>query len=109
MKIIWTLILYYYFKISTVLSEGISFDLKYEFDKIRCGEGDTYCASSETCCKTGTDKWSCCPYEGATCCADMQHCCPQGFKCNLELLMCIPDLFLNILFSENYNVMQKIA
>ncbi|KAM3863970.1 granulin a [Diretmus argenteus] len=39
------------------------------------------CSDGETCCKTSSTTWGCCPSPNAVCCSDMKHCCPAGYTC----------------------------
>ena len=48
-------------------------------DHIECIDG-SMCMKGETCCKTPTEKYSCCSIPDAICCADGKHCCPSGTK-----------------------------
>ena len=50
---------------------------------INCPD-DTVCSESNTCCKTKSNSFGCCPSPEATCCADEVHCCPSGTSCDLE-------------------------
>uniref|UniRef100_A0A3B3VYI3 Granulin b n=1 Tax=Poecilia latipinna TaxID=48699 RepID=A0A3B3VYI3_9TELE len=46
------------------------------------------CADGNTCCKSPTGKWACCPLPQAVCCKDHLHCCPSGTVCNLAASTC---------------------
>ncbi|XP_020653649.3 progranulin isoform X1 [Pogona vitticeps] len=46
------------------------------------------CPDGNTCCRTVSGKWGCCPLEEAVCCADHIHCCPKGYQCNVEMGTC---------------------
>ncbi|GIX94949.1 hypothetical protein CEXT_606251 [Caerostris extrusa] len=46
------------------------------------------CPSENTCCLVGKDKYGCCRYEEAVCCADLIHCCPLNTVCNTETMEC---------------------
>ena len=50
---------------------------------IKCPD-DTACYDNNTCCKTKSNSFGCCPSPKATCCADEVHCCPSGTTCDLE-------------------------
>jgi hypothetical protein len=52
-----------------------------------CPDGSS-CSSSQTCCKTSSGEYSCCPYAGAQCCRDGLHCCPSGYTCDLSAGKC---------------------
>lgn len=59
-------------------------------DHIECIDG-SMCMKGETCCKTPTEKYSCCSIPDAICCADGKHCCPSGTKCDLSTGNCPPS------------------
>ncbi|XP_022050394.2 granulin a isoform X12 [Acanthochromis polyacanthus] len=59
---------------------------------IPCDE-KTRCKDGQTCCRTSTTTWGCCPSPNAVCCSDMRHCCPNGSSCTEEG-SCIEDPFL---------------
>ncbi|KAM4598167.1 granulin a [Polymixia lowei] len=44
-------------------------------------QGQFHCRGGETCCKTSSTTWGCCPILNAVCCGDMKHCCPAGYAC----------------------------
>ncbi|XP_078017753.1 granulin a isoform X1 [Epinephelus lanceolatus] len=46
-----------------------------------CGDGVTECPSGNTCCKSASGSWGCCPLPQAVCCTDGIHCCPSNYKC----------------------------
>nr|UVE15942.1 progranulin precursor L [Lethenteron reissneri] len=46
------------------------------------------CPDGNTCCKTSSGDWGCCPLPKAVCCNDHQHCCPEGTTCNLPVERC---------------------
>ncbi|XP_078454932.1 progranulin-like isoform X2 [Lampetra planeri] len=46
------------------------------------------CPDGNTCCKTSSGGWGCCPLPKAVCCNDHQHCCPEGTTCNLPVERC---------------------
>ncbi|XP_008435425.1 granulin b [Poecilia reticulata] len=46
------------------------------------------CADGNTCCKSPTGQWACCPLPQAVCCKDHLHCCPSGTVCNLAASTC---------------------
>ncbi|XP_015248492.1 PREDICTED: granulins-like isoform X1 [Cyprinodon variegatus] len=50
---------------------------------VPCDE-QTSCPDNETCCRTSSTTWGCCPSPNAVCCSDMKHCCPQGSTCTDE-------------------------
>ncbi|XP_061444484.1 progranulin isoform X2 [Rhineura floridana] len=41
-----------------------------------------YCHDHQTCCKTRSGGWACCPYDKGSCCSDKRHCCPPDFRCS---------------------------
>ncbi|XP_062270247.1 granulin b [Platichthys flesus] len=45
--------------------------------------GEFLCPGTDTCCKTSSTEWACCPSAKATCCSDSKHCCPEGFSCDV--------------------------
>ncbi|XP_069093994.1 progranulin isoform X6 [Pleurodeles waltl] len=49
----------------------------------------THCSDGETCCKTPSGSWACCPLPQAVCCSDHMHCCPSGYTCNVEQETCL--------------------
>ncbi|XP_021165930.2 granulin a isoform X3 [Fundulus heteroclitus] len=50
---------------------------------VQCDE-QTKCPDGDTCCKTSSTTWGCCPSPNAVCCSDMKHCCPTGYTCTEE-------------------------
>lgn len=46
-----------------------------------CPDGKQECSDGNTCCKTGSVSYGCCPMLKAVCCPDMKHCCPENYKC----------------------------
>uniref|UniRef100_A0A4W5LII3 Granulins domain-containing protein n=1 Tax=Hucho hucho TaxID=62062 RepID=A0A4W5LII3_9TELE len=40
------------------------------------------CPDNNTCCKTASGAWACCPLPEAVCCEDHEHCCPHGTTCD---------------------------
>lgn len=56
-----------------------------EAEDVPCdGTGEFHCPRKDTCCKTSSTQWACCPSPKATCCSDSMHCCPEGFSCDVE-------------------------
>ena len=49
-----------------------------------CPGGQYTCPDGNTCCKTPTGDYGCCPLPNAVCCSDMLHCCPSGYTCDLS-------------------------
>ncbi|TNM97148.1 hypothetical protein fugu_015304 [Takifugu bimaculatus] len=47
------------------------------------------CPDNYTCCKDGSDKWTCCPLPQAVCCPDRNHCCPAQYRCDEQSTSCI--------------------
>ncbi|KAM9424628.1 granulin b isoform 2-T2 [Pholidichthys leucotaenia] len=65
-------------------------DLGIPQDKVHsvpCNESMS-CADGNTCCKSLTGDWACCPLPKAVCCDDHLHCCPHGTICNLAASTC---------------------
>lgn len=52
-------------------------------EDVQC-DAESRCGSDQTCCRTSTNSWACCPYKTAVCCPDMKSCCPVGYTCNPE-------------------------
>uniref|UniRef100_A0A8C7TFR4 Granulins domain-containing protein n=1 Tax=Oncorhynchus mykiss TaxID=8022 RepID=A0A8C7TFR4_ONCMY len=52
-----------------------------------CPDGGM-CAEGNTCCKTPSGGYGCCPLPNAVCCDDHLHCCPHGTICNLAESTC---------------------
>ncbi|XP_070704425.1 granulin a isoform X2 [Pempheris klunzingeri] len=48
--------------------------------EVKCDD-TTSCKDGETCCRTSTTTWGCCPSPNAVCCSDMKHCCPATYSC----------------------------
>ncbi|XP_069490386.1 progranulin isoform X2 [Ambystoma mexicanum] len=61
------------------------------FRGLQCDE-TTQCNVGDTCCKTASGGWACCPLPQAVCCADKVHCCPSGYTCNVEEGTCLQGL-----------------
>ncbi|XP_072926768.1 granulin b isoform X2 [Hemitrygon akajei] len=55
---------------------------------LTCPDGH-HCGDEDTCCKTKTENYSCCPLPNAVCCSDMLHCCPENTTCDLVRLTCV--------------------
>ncbi|XP_041824151.1 granulin a isoform X2 [Melanotaenia boesemani] len=47
---------------------------------VKCDDQHS-CKDDETCCRTSSTTWGCCPSPNAVCCSDMKHCCPTGYTC----------------------------
>ncbi|XP_053084539.1 uncharacterized protein LOC113536235 isoform X3 [Pangasianodon hypophthalmus] len=47
-----------------------------------------YCPAGNSCCKTLTGQWACCPYPLGQCCKDGKHCCEYGYDCNTTFTKC---------------------
>lgn len=58
---------------------------------ITCGDKQSECPDSSTCCQLSSGDWGCCPFSNASCCQDKEHCCPQGTKCDLEEKRCAAE------------------
>ncbi|XP_046690937.1 progranulin-like [Silurus meridionalis] len=54
---------------------------------IHCSD-QFYCPDGNTCCKTPTSQWACCPYTLGQCCKDGLHCCEYGYDCNWTFTKC---------------------
>ncbi|XP_029428750.1 progranulin isoform X2 [Rhinatrema bivittatum] len=54
---------------------------------VKCDE-ETSCADGQTCCRTASGEWACCPLTEAVCCSDHVHCCPNGYTCNTAVGSC---------------------
>ncbi|CAI5789905.1 Uncharacterized protein PODLI_1B030954 [Podarcis lilfordi] len=55
---------------------------------VSCGD-QHYCHDHQTCCKSSSGGWACCPYDKGSCCSDKRHCCPSGFRCSWRGTECI--------------------
>ena len=55
---------------------------------IVCPDGSSQCPDGDTCCKTTTGDYGCCPLPNAECCSDGLHCCPSGYTCNVAAGTC---------------------
>uniref|UniRef100_A0A4W4H4Q7 Granulins domain-containing protein n=2 Tax=Electrophorus electricus TaxID=8005 RepID=A0A4W4H4Q7_ELEEL len=62
---------------------------------IRCSSY-FYCPAANTCCKTLTGQWGCCPYILGQCCKDGKHCCERGYECDVTFSSCKKKGFLSI-------------
>ncbi|KAJ8334179.1 hypothetical protein SKAU_G00398180 [Synaphobranchus kaupii] len=47
-----------------------------------------YCPSNNTCFRSPTDQWTCCPYPLGQICRDKQHCCEYGYSCHRSSKTC---------------------
>ena len=54
-------------------------DLKLQ--SVVCPDGQSECPDGNTCCKTSSGEYGCCPLPKAVCCSDGVHCCPNGYTC----------------------------
>ena len=50
--------------------------------RVMCPDHSSYCQDGNTCCKTETGTYACCPLPFAVCCPDHIHCCPNGYSCS---------------------------
>ncbi|XP_069094009.1 progranulin isoform X19 [Pleurodeles waltl] len=66
---------------------------------VQC-DSTTYCNQGETCCRTASERWACCPLSQALCCSDHIHCCPNGYTCNLDEGTCVGGEDMVALFSK---------
>ena len=48
---------------------------------IVCPDGKSQCTDDNTCCKSSSGGYRCCPAPEAICCSDGIHCCPHGYTC----------------------------
>ncbi|XP_058859197.1 progranulin-like isoform X4 [Acipenser ruthenus] len=55
---------------------------------LQCPDGGT-CADDNTCCKTPSGGYGCCPLPNAVCCSDHLHCCFEGTICDLVHSKCL--------------------
>ncbi|KAL2102042.1 hypothetical protein ACEWY4_003803 [Coilia grayii] len=53
-----------------------------------CPDGGM-CEDGDTCCKTLSGGYGCCPLPNAECCSDHLHCCFQGTLCDLVHSRCV--------------------
>ncbi|XP_029977512.1 granulin b isoform X2 [Sphaeramia orbicularis] len=53
--------------------------------------GEFRCPKQNTCCKTSSTEWACCPSPRAVCCPDSKHCCPTGYSCDLTAGGCTQE------------------
>ncbi|KAL8609416.1 hypothetical protein ACOMHN_019905 [Nucella lapillus] len=65
----------------------ITAPLKEEVEAVQC-DATHECPTGNTCCKTTSGQWGCCPMPQAVCCQDNVHCCPNGYTCNLSAGKC---------------------
>ena len=54
-----------------------------------CPDGQSTCATGETCCTDEAGGYGCCPHTDAMCCSDHKNCCPSGYTCDLTKEMCL--------------------
>ena len=54
-----------------------------------CPDGQSECASGQTCCKLAKGGYGCCPKPDAVCCSDGKHCCPNGYTCDVSSDKCL--------------------
>ncbi|MGH0168892.1 UNVERIFIED_CONTAM: hypothetical protein FKN15_072131 [Acipenser sinensis] len=55
---------------------------------LQCPDGGM-CADDNTCCKTPSGGYGCCPLPNAVCCSDHLHCCFEGTICDLVHSKCL--------------------
>ncbi|MFT7809522.1 Granulins precursor-like [Arapaima gigas] len=46
------------------------------------------CPGDNTCCRSTSGGWACCPLPQGVCCDDHVHCCPHGTACNVAAGTC---------------------
>lgn len=51
-----------------------------------CPDGAA-CDPDETCCKTDSRFYACCPLKNAVCCPDNKHCCPEAFRVSFQWII----------------------
>lgn len=56
--------------------------------KIICPGGKDGCLDGDTCCKSASGGYGCCPEPNAVCCLNGKNCCPQGYTCDLVKCAC---------------------
>ncbi|XP_069041662.1 progranulin-like isoform X2 [Lepisosteus oculatus] len=68
---------------------------------VQCDE-EHRCPDSQTCCRTSSSSWGCCPFPKAVCCDDQKHCCPSGYSCDGAGGSCVRDgrLTWDMFFTE---------
>ena len=54
---------------------------------VDCPDGSV-CEAGQTCCKSTSAKYGCCPVPNAVCCSDEKHCCPSGYTCETSIGRC---------------------
>ncbi|XP_030076395.1 progranulin isoform X2 [Microcaecilia unicolor] len=54
---------------------------------VQCDD-EASCADGQTCCKSASGEWACCPLPQAVCCSDHIHCCPTSYTCNTAAGTC---------------------
>ncbi|XP_061185987.1 multiple epidermal growth factor-like domains protein 6 isoform X6 [Saccostrea echinata] len=57
-------------------------------ENVVCPDGQHECKDRQTCCKTASGQWGCCPLPKAVCCSDGKHCCPSGTTCEVSSGKC---------------------
>ncbi|XP_067869322.1 progranulin-like [Heterodontus francisci] len=57
---------------------------------VQCNE-TVHCLEDDTCCRTASGDWACCPIPQAVCCEDKVHCCPNGYTCDVEHGACLKN------------------
>ncbi|XP_036069009.1 granulin a isoform X3 [Oryzias melastigma] len=46
------------------------------------------CEEGQTCCKSPTNGYDCCPFDEGECCGDHIHCCPKHTVCDMTTSSC---------------------
>ena len=59
---------------------------------ITCPDGTSECPDGDTCCRSNSGGYGCCPDANAVCCSDGQHCCPQDYSCNVSAGTCVQNV-----------------
>jgi len=82
--------------VATGESDGNTFESSGH--TVMCPGGHVECPDGNTCCAAAKEgEWQCCNFQNATCCSDKKHCCPNGYKCDLQSLQCVPNIHRNLL------------
>uniref|UniRef100_A0A3Q2P8Z2 Granulin b n=1 Tax=Fundulus heteroclitus TaxID=8078 RepID=A0A3Q2P8Z2_FUNHE len=69
---------------------------------VMCPDHESECPDDTTCCQLYDSSWGCCPLPKAVCCEDKRHCCPEGSKCDLVQLKCVPPSL------ESFPMLEKV-
>lgn len=73
-------------------NETVPFSYTIEYIKrlyiIICPGNQDNCPNGNTCCKSTSGGYGCCPIPHAVCCSDGKNCCPNGYICNSKKDSC---------------------